>query len=122
MMLRASVRVWRPGRLRSLLVCSFVLGGSLFAVSLTDATRAAPPKDGGKDAPAKGAKGKEAVAKDVPMRWPEAPKLTLVAPGKSADSQELAQLRDMVGTINKLTEEKWKENKIVPSRYADDYE
>jgi hypothetical protein len=122
MMLRASMRVWRPGRLRSLLVCSFVLGGSLLAASLTVRTQAAPPKDGGKDAPAKVAKGKEDAAKEVPMKWPEPIKLTLVAPGKSADSQELAQLRDMVGTINKLTEAKWKENKIVPSRYADDYE
>ncbi len=120
-MLRTSVRVWRPGRLRSLLVGSFVLGGLFFAANLTDTSRAAPPKDG-KDAPVAGAKSKGDTAKEVPMKWPEPLKLTLVAPGKSADSQELAQLRDTVNTINKLTEEKWKENKIVPSRYTDDYE
>jgi hypothetical protein len=119
MMLRASVRFWRPGRLRSLLVGMFVLGGSILAVSLTDITLAAPPKD----ASAKDAKGNVDAAKDVPMKWPDPLKLTLVAPGgKKADEQALAQLRDMVGTINKLTEVKWKENKIVPSRYADDYE
>ncbi len=112
-MLRASVRGWRPKRLRSLLAGLFVLGGSLVAVSLSDITSAAPPKD---DAKGKEAKGKE----DVLPKWPEPRKRTLVS--KSNDPQEMSQLTEMVSAINKMSEEKWKENKIVPSRYADDYE
>ncbi|MGH7225906.1 MAG: DUF1549 domain-containing protein, partial [Gemmataceae bacterium] len=45
-------------------------------------------------------------------------KLGLVA----KNDEELSSLTEMVSTINKLSEAKWKENKIVPSRYADDYE
>jgi hypothetical protein len=118
-MLRASVRGWQPQRLRSLLVGLFVLGGSLVAVSLSDITSAAPPKDDAKAVKGKEAKGKEETAKDMP-KWPEPLKLTLVP--KSNDPQEMSQLTEMVSTINKMSEEKWKENKIVPSRYADDFE
>jgi hypothetical protein len=111
-MLRASVRGWRPGRLRSLLVVAlFVLGGAIVGVGPSEVTSAPPPKGGAKDAKAK---------VEVLPKWPEAPKRTLVV--KSSDPQELAQLTEMVSTINKLNEAKWKENKIVPSRYADDFE
>ncbi len=111
-MLRASMRGWRPGRLRSLLVGLFVLGGALAVVSLSDVTSAAPPKDD---------KGKETKAKEeAPLKWPEAPKLTFVVKGN--DPQEMSQLTEMVSTINKMSEEKWKENKIAPSRYTDDFE
>jgi len=89
----------------------FVLGGSFTVVNLAHVTLAAPPKAGAKDAKAK---------QEVLPKWPEAPKLTIVT--KSSDPQELSQLTEMVSTINKLTEAKWKENKIVPSRYADDFE
>jgi hypothetical protein len=96
----------------------FVLGDSLMAVNLCDVMSAAPPKG-----PAKDAKGKANAGKDAPVKWPEFTKRSLVAPGgKSADPQEMSQLNEMVSTINKLTEAKWKENNIVPSREADDYE
>jgi hypothetical protein len=115
---RASLRGWRPGRLRSLLVGLFVLGGALAAVSWFDVTSAAPPKEDAKTA-AKD-KGKTAADKSEP-KWPEPLKLNLVS-SKADDPQELSQLTEMVSTINKMSEEKWKENKIVPARYADDYE
>jgi len=89
----------------------FVLGGSVVVMGLSDVTSAAPPKG-----EAKVAKAKE----ETLPKWPDAPKLTLVT--KSSDPQELSQLTEMVSTINKLNEAKWKENKIVPSRYADDFE
>jgi hypothetical protein len=66
------------------------------------------------------AKGKEAAGKDD-VRWPEPIKLT-VAPRSKEDPAELAQVVEMVKLINTQCEAKWKENKIVPSRYADDYE
>jgi len=113
-MLRASMRGWQPGRLRSILVGLFVLGGVVAAVGLSDVTSAAPPKGKTKDAKAKEDDGKDAV------KWPKPLKLTLV--GKRDDAADLAQLTEMVSIVNKMSEEKWKENKIVPSRYADDYE
>jgi hypothetical protein len=118
-MLRASARGWQPQRLRSLMVGLFLLGGSLVAVNLSDITSAAPPKDDAKEAKGKESKAKVDSAKDAP-KWPEPLKLTLV--GKGSDPQDLTQLTEMVSTINKMSEEKWKENKIVPSRFADDYE
>jgi hypothetical protein len=94
----------------------FLLCGCLLAVGLSDKSSAAPPKADAK----KAAKGKEEAGKESAVKWPEPLKLTLVAKGD--DPQDLSQLTEMVSTINKLSEEKWKENKIVPSRYADDYE
>jgi hypothetical protein len=98
-----------------MLIGLFVLSGSLAAVGLSEVTSAAPPQGGAKDAKAKTDAGKDAAPK-----WPEPLKLTLV--GKGGDEQDLAQLTEMVAIINKMTEEKWKENKIVPAPYADDYE
>jgi hypothetical protein len=96
-----------------MLICLFVLGGSLAAVGLFDGTSAAQPKAKG------GAKNAKAKKDDAP-KWPEIPKLTLVA--KSDDPQELGRLTEMVALINKMSEDKWKENEIIPSRFADDYE
>jgi hypothetical protein len=122
-MFRASVRVWQPGRLRSLLLGVFVLGGLLAAMSQFGGTGVAPA---GAAPPAKDAvkdKDKDKTAKDkdktaIPVKWPEPIKLTLVA----KNEEEHSQISEMVSTINKLSEAKWKENQIVPSRYADDYE
>lgn len=113
-MLRASVRGWQPGRLRSLLLGVLFLGGLLVALSRHEATSAPPPGADAKDAKAKG----KAVKAPVPVRWPDPIKLTLVA----KNDEELSSLRDMVSTINKRSEEKWKENQIVPSRYSDDHD
>jgi hypothetical protein len=115
-MFRASMRGWQPGRQRSLLVGLLLLGGLLAAVSLSDLTSAAPPKDAAKKDKDKGKED----AKDAAVKWPEPIKLTLVP--KGTDPQEMSTLSEMVSTINKLSEAKWKENKVVPSRYADDYE
>jgi hypothetical protein len=106
--------------LRSLLVGVLFLGFVLAAMSRRDAASAAPPA-GEARSPAergneKGAKDKG--GKEASVRWPEPIKLTLVA----KSDEELSSLSEMVSTINKLSEAKWKENKIVPSRYADDYE
>ncbi len=112
-MLRASVRGWQPGRLRSLLMSVFLLGGLLAALSGTEGPSAAPPKGDAKDA-----KTKDKSAKEAATKWPEPIKLTLTA----KNDEELSSLSDAVSRINKLSAEKWKENNIVPSRYADDYE
>jgi hypothetical protein len=113
-MLRASVRSLQSKRLRSLLIGVLFLGILFAAVNRQETTSAAPPKADAKAAKAKGKAAKEAV----PVKWPDAIKLTLVA----KNDEELSALRDMVSRINKLSEAKWKENQIVPSRYADDYE
>ncbi len=112
-MLRASVRGWQPGRLRSLLMSVFLLGGLLAALGGTEGPSAAPPKGDAKDA-----KTKDKGAKEAGVKWPDPIKLTLTA----KNDEELSSLSDTVSRINKLSAEKWKENNIVPSRYADDYE
>src|SRR5579875_660998 len=101
---------------RSLLVGVFFLGGLLAVMSRHDATSAAPPAA----AQAKDVKDKDKdkTVKNIPIRWPEPIKLTLVA----KNDEELSSLTEMVSTINKLSEAKWKENQIVPSNYASDYE
>lgn len=114
-MLRATVRGWQPGRLRSLLVSLTLLGGLLAAGNWSDPTSAAPPKGEGKDAKSKEKAGKDASAA---VKWPEPIKLTFTA----KNDEELSALNDMVSRINKLSADKWKENNIVPARYADDYE
>ncbi|HZV04258.1 MAG TPA: DUF1549 and DUF1553 domain-containing protein [Gemmataceae bacterium] len=121
-MLRAFVRGWQLSRLRALLVGVLFLGGLFVAVSHHEATSAAPPAADAKDAKAKGKavnpktpRGNESAAA---VKWPEPLKLTVVA----KSDEELSSLREMVSTINRLCEEKWKENKIVPSRYANNYE
>lgn len=113
-MLRASTRGWQPGRLRAMLLGALLLGGAAAALGLSESTSAAPPKDKAKESKAKAGRPEPAV------KWPEPLKLTLV--GKSGDAQDQSQLNEMVSIINKMSEEKWKENKIVPSRFADDYE
>ena len=113
-MLRASVRHGQPGRLRSLLVGMLVLGGVLAALSRFGGTgvspvdAAVPPRNAAKDK----------TGKDTAVKWPEPIKLTIAA----KNDEELSRITEMVSTINKLSEAKWKENQIVPSRYADDYE
>ncbi|MHB1422886.1 MAG: DUF1549 domain-containing protein [Gemmataceae bacterium] len=109
-MLRASVLNRLPGR--SLLVGVFLLVGLLAALNWHSGT-AAPPA-----AEAKEDKAKSKAVKEIPVKWPEPIKLTLVA----KNDAERSSLTEMVSTINKLSEEKWKENKIVPSHYAGDYE
>ena len=109
-MLRTFVRDWQPGRLRSLLVGVLMVGGLLAVMSRYDTTSAAPPKDA--------AKAKDKSAKDKAVKWPEPIKLAIDA----KNDQELSQIGEMVSTINKLSEAKWKENQIVPSRYASDHE
>ncbi len=105
--------------LRSLLVGVLLLGILFVAVGRREATSAAPPKGETKDAKeAKDAKAKEKTAKEIPVRWPDPIRLTLVA----QNDEELSSLNEMVSTINKLSEAKWKENGIVPSAYANDYE
>ncbi len=98
---------------RSLLAGMLLLSGLLFAVSRHDATSAAPPSGENKDD-----KAKDKAAKEISVPWPEPIKLTLVA----KNDQDLSSLTEMVSTINKLSKAKWEENKIVPSRFADDYE
>jgi hypothetical protein len=95
-------------------VAVLFLGGLLAAVCRHEATSAAPPAADAKDAKAKG----KAVKDAIPVRLPDPIKLTVVA----KSDEELSSLREMVATINKKSEAKWKENQIVPSRYADDYE
>jgi len=102
--------------LRSLLGCVLLLGFLFLAMSRDDATLAAPPAGEAKDA--KEAKDKNKTVRELPVRWPDPIKLTLVA----KNDEELSSLTEMVSTINKLSEAKWKENKIVPSNYASDYE
>src|SRR5690242_12894336 len=104
-MLRASMRGWQPGRLRSLLVGLFLLGSFLATLGLSENTSVAQVK---KNNP-KNAKAKEEANKDAPPKWPDPIKLTLF--GKNNDPQDLATLTEMVSVINKRTEEKWKENK-----------
>jgi hypothetical protein len=112
-MVRASVRNWQPGRLRALLVSLTLLSGLLAAFHWSEDTLAAPPKGEAKDGKSKAKAGKTAAVK-----WPDPIKLRFVA----KSDEEMSSLSEMVGRINKLSEEKWKENDIVPSRYADDYE
>jgi hypothetical protein len=106
--------------LRSLLVGVLFLGGLLAAMSRHEATSAAPPA--GERSPTERGKeegkAKDKVIKESAVKWPEPLKLTLVA----KNDEELSSLAEMVSIINKRSEAKWKENQIVPSRYADDYE
>ena len=95
---------------RSLLVGVFLLGGLFAVISRHEATSAAPPA---REERSQAERGNEGV-----VRWPEPIKLTLVA----KKDEELSSLTEMVSIINKRSEAKWKENKIVPSRFADDYE
>jgi hypothetical protein len=99
--------------LRSLLVGVLLLGGLFAVMGRHEATSAAPPASEAKDA-----KNKGKAAKESAVRWPEPIKLTLAA----KNDEELSSLTEMVSTINKLSEAKWKENNIVPSRFADDHE
>jgi hypothetical protein len=106
--------------LRSLLVGVLLLGGLLAVMSRHEATSAAPPaaeKDA-KDKDKDKAADKDKTVKEVSVRWPDPIKLTLVA----KSDEELSSLTEMVSAVNKLSEAKWKENKIVPSNYANDYE
>lgn len=102
--------------LRSLLGGVILLGVFFVAMGRHEATSAAPPASDAKDT--KDAKTKEKVVRDIPVRWPDPIRLTLVA----KSDEELSSLNEMVSTINKLSEAKWKENKIVPSNYANDFE
>jgi len=107
--------------LRSLLGGLVLLAILFAALSRQGTTSAAPPAAEAKNAKAKAAHPRAERRNEgsvPPLRWPEPIKLTLVA----KNDEELSSLTEMVSTINKLTEAKWKENKIVPSRYADDYE
>jgi hypothetical protein len=110
-MLQASARSWRPGRLSSLLVGLFVLGGAATALALLNSAKADPPK-----AAAKEAKHQEEV------KWPTPLTLVIAPRSEKEDPAELSQVNEMIKTINTRCEEKWKENKVVPSRYADDFE
>ncbi len=120
MMFSASVRGWLPRHLRSLLLGLVVFGSLFAALSRQDITSAAPPAKDAKDTKdtKDKEKGKEKTVKEIAVRWPEPIRLTLVA----KNDEEISSLTEMVSTINKLSEAKWKENKVVPSRYADDYE
>jgi hypothetical protein len=66
--------------------------------------------DKAKDKPKGPAAGKTAAA----PAWPTPPKMTIVAEG--SDTAEMSKL------INDKLEAGWKGNKVVPSRYIDDYE
>jgi hypothetical protein len=92
-MLRASLRSWQPGRLRSLILGMFLLGGLLATMGRYDATSAPPPaaKDA-KDAKA----AKDKAGKEPQVKWPEPIKLTIAA----KNDEELSQISEMVSTIN----------------------
>lgn len=95
--------------LRSLLLGVLLLGIVFVASPVGKAKDGKDGKDG---------KEKEKAVKEISVRWPDPIKLTLVA----KSDEELSSLTEMVSTINKLSEAKWKENKIVPSNYANDFE
>jgi Protein of unknown function (DUF1549)/Protein of unknown function (DUF1553) len=77
-------------------------------------------KDTKKQAAAKDDKEKEAPAeKTGPLPpYPTFPKLTIV--GKTPEEKQITE--QVVKSINQKLESSWKENKIVPSAFIDDYE
>ncbi|MGH7224697.1 MAG: DUF1549 domain-containing protein, partial [Gemmataceae bacterium] len=97
-------------------VAVLLLGGIFAAVNWSELTSAAPPKE----LKTKDAKSKKDPPKKPAVKWPEPLKYTLVA--KNNDPQDMSMLSDMVSTINKMTDAKWKENNIVPARYSDDFD
>lgn len=67
----------------------------------------------------KGKEEKEVKEKTVALPpWPKFPKLTIVA--KSPEEKNITE--QMVNSINTKLEAGWKENKVVPSGFIDDYE
>ena len=101
---------WRTGRTASLVAGLLLVGGLLLAAV---PGRAGDAKDA-KDTEKKDDK-KDAVP---PPPWPKAPDLVIV--GK--DDAEVTKVQNQVRFINDKLEAQWKSEKVVPSRYADDYE
>ena len=101
-------RGWRPGRAASLAAFALV-GGLLLA--------AAP------SLPAKDTEKKDDQPKDLgPLpSWPQLPHPTMTIVGKDGQPAP-KKIQDAVAFINQKLEETWKSEKVVPSRYADDYE
>ena len=104
-MVHRFLRGWRPGRAASL--AGMVLVGGLLLTAVPG--RAGDAKDTDKK------DAKEAVP---PPPWPKP--LDLVIVGK--DDAHTAKIVNQVKFINDKLEEQWKTEKVVPSRYADDYE
>lgn len=97
-MAHAVERPWRPGRALAL-VAGLLLAGSV----LIQATPAQPPKK----------------PNDKPKETkPQGPRPKVI----HLPSDVGNDVREMVGIINKALDEAWKENKVTPSRPADDHE
>jgi hypothetical protein len=112
-MVRTRDHAWRLGRF-----ASFAGGLLLAAVCITAFSAPGSARDP-KDEPAKAAKREKAEKGDlktVPAPAAPHPPANQLAPGARPDVAE------MVGLINKKLEATWAANKVVPSRYADDYE
>lgn len=113
-MVHASGQSWRLGR------CTSLVGGVLLLAAFATALPSGLAKDPKDDAPAKPEaakteKGDKGDAKALPLpKAPEPPRLTIVA--KTPDVAE------MVKVINEKLEATWAANKVVPTRYVDDYE
>jgi hypothetical protein len=103
-MVNASRSGERWGRKQTLILSGLLLAGLLCIVRV-DAAPDSP-------APADKSKAKAPPAANVP--WPTAPRLTIVSEG--------SDVPEMVKLINEKLEANWKANKVVPSRYVDDYE
>ena len=103
MMVQSFLRGWRPGRAATLAAGVLLTGGLLLTASPPGA--AAPP-------------AKAAKVEAPPPPWPKP--LDLVIVGK--DQQHTAQVADTVKFINEKLNKNWKTEKVVPSRFANDYE
>jgi hypothetical protein len=97
----------RWGRAQTLILGGLLLAG-LCLVTRLETARSADQQPKGK------AKTGTAAKAPVAAQWPTPPRMTIVSEG--SDTAEMSKL------INDKLEAGWKANKIVPSRYIDDYE
>jgi hypothetical protein len=111
MMVQRFLRGWRRGR------AAFLVLGFLAVGGLSLATAPFSPAGDAKDAEKKDDK-KDAKPTAPAPPWPKP--LDLVIVGK--DDAHAAKIANNVKIINQKLEEGWKTEKVVPSRYADDYE
>ncbi len=105
-MVHRFLRGWRPRRSASFVVGMVLVGGLLLTAVPTHAGDA-------KDTDKKAAK-----ETPPPPPWPRPLDLAIV--GK--DDAQITQTENQVKFINDKLEAQWKAEKVVPSRYADDYE
>ncbi|HKB41967.1 MAG TPA: DUF1549 domain-containing protein [Gemmataceae bacterium] len=102
-MAHAVERAWRPGRALALVAGLLLAGGVL--IPTTPAQPSKKPAD----------KPRETKPQDPK---PAGPRQKVIQLPSDAGND----VREMVDVINKALEDAWKENKVTPSRPADDYE